>query len=67
MAHLLMLAADFVLIPSLFEPCGLVAQAAVRYGSIPIVTPVGGLADLVGPQVSVHSVPEWALGQIGRQ
>ncbi|KAK9821221.1 hypothetical protein WJX81_001768 [Elliptochloris bilobata] len=50
-AHLLVAAADFVLVPSRFEPCGLVAQAAVRYGAVPIVAPVGGLADLVVPGV----------------
>lgn len=54
-AHLLVAAADFVLVPSRFEPCGLVAQAAVRYGAVPIVAPVGGLADLVVPGVRCMS------------
>ena len=55
-AHLLMMAADYMIIPSRFEPCGLVAQSAARYGTIPIVTAVGGLKDFVtdevGPQHS---------------
>ena len=51
-----MAAADFVLVPSRFEPCGLVAQAAVRYGAVPIVAHVGGLADLVVPGVR-HAPP----------
>ena len=52
-AHLLMAAADYVIIPSRFEPCGLVAQSAARYGAVPIVTAVGGLKDFVTDEVQV--------------
>lgn len=47
LAHKLFAAADFIVIPSLFEPCGLTQMIAMRYGTIPIVRQVGGLADTV--------------------
>lgn len=35
-------AADFILVPSIFEPCGLTQLTALRYGAIPIVRQTGG-------------------------
>jgi starch synthase len=47
LAHLIYAAADFLVIPSLFEPCGLTQMIALRYGAIPIARKTGGLADTV--------------------
>lgn len=47
LAHQLYAAADFYLMPSLFEPCGLSQMIALRYGAVPIVRQVGGLKDSV--------------------
>ena len=40
-------AADFIIIPSLYEPCGIPQVEAPRYGTLPIVRRTGGLADTV--------------------
>jgi len=46
-SHKLFAAADFFLLPSRFEPCGLTQMYAMKYGTIPIVRLTGGLADTV--------------------
>lgn len=46
-AHLVQAGAGVVLVPSRFEPCGLTQLCALRYGAIPVVARVGGLADTV--------------------
>ncbi|WP_373070988.1 glycogen synthase [Sulfurimonas sp.] len=46
-SHKVYASGDFLLMPSLFEPCGLNQMIAMRYGTIPIVNSVGGLKDTV--------------------
>ena len=47
LAHIVYAAADFLVMPSRVEPCGLNQMYALRYGTVPIVNKVGGLKDTV--------------------
>ena len=55
LSHRMYAAADFMLMPSLFEPCGLNQLISMNYGTMPIVSSVGGLKD------SVHDLSAFGL------
>lgn len=59
LAHRLFGGADLLLMPSRFEPCGLAQMQAMTYGTIPIVTDVGGLRDTV---IDADAHPETGTG-----
>ena len=47
LAHLIYAGADMIIVPSLFEPCGLTQMIALKYGTVPLVRDTGGLSDTV--------------------
>jgi len=47
LAHFITAGADYLMVPSRFEPCGLIQLHAMQYGTVPIVASTGGLVDTV--------------------
>lgn len=47
LAHMMIAGADYIIIPSRFEPCGLIQLQGMRYGTLPICSSTGGLVDTV--------------------
>jgi len=58
-ARRLLAAADLLLMPSRWEPCGIVQFQAMRYGAVPVARRTGGLADTI---IDADERPEFANG-----
>ena len=64
--HELLAGADMLLMPSLYEPCGLTQMRAQRYGTIPVARRVGGLTDTIEDGATGFLFDEYSPAALGR-
>ena len=55
LAHKIHAASDIFLMPSTYEPCGLTQLYALRFGTVPVASSVGGLRDTIMPWPHPHA------------
>jgi len=67
LGHLVYAGADLLVVPSLFEPCGLAPMTAMRYGTVPVVRGVGGMTDTVFDRDYSARPPEERNGYVFHQ
>ncbi|MBF2055865.1 MAG: glycogen synthase GlgA [Cyanobacterium sp. T60_A2020_053] len=65
LAHLIYAGADIIVVPSMYEPCGLTQMIGLKYGTVPVVRGVGGLMDTVfDKDYDQHHAPEKRNGYV---
>jgi starch synthase len=62
LSHKIIAASDFILVPSMYEPCGLIQLYSLRYGAIPVVRAIGGLNDTVRDYAGQNPEGLWDNG-----
>ena len=64
LAHSIIAGSDVIVVPSRFEPCGLTQLYGLRYGTLPLVRRIGGLADTVVDASAVNLLDGTACGVV---
>jgi starch synthase len=64
LSHRVFAGVDLFVMPSRFEPCGLAQMQAMRYGTLPVVTGVGGLVDTV---IDLSTSPQTGTGFVSQK